>query len=102
MLDPIRVIVCARKEGCGVPDAKALDQYMPEAGAAGTSGASFGFWRGGKAVCVPCVRAVALVVRRLITGGVACDAPELTIADVDRIADGRLAMISSPSREASL
>jgi hypothetical protein len=75
---------------------------MPDAGAAGTSGASLGFCRGGKGICVPCVLAVALVVRLLIIGGVECETPVLTMAEVERIADGRLAMGSSPSRDDSL
>ena len=40
----------ARNDGCGVPETSAFDQYMPDAGAAGTSGASFGFWRGGNGI----------------------------------------------------
>lgn len=48
-------------------------------------------------MCVPCVLAVALVVRRLITGGAAVVDKVLAMADVERMADGRLAIRSSPS-----
>lgn len=46
------VVVCARSDGCGCPETGARDQYMPEEGAGGTSGADMagGEARGGKGV----------------------------------------------------
>lgn len=44
------VVVCARSAGWPWPDAGARDQYIPEAGAGGRSGAELGEARGGKAV----------------------------------------------------
>lgn len=43
------VVVCARSAGWPCPDTGARDQYMPEEGAEGTSGADVGEARGGKA-----------------------------------------------------
>lgn len=37
MVEPINVVVCALRAGCGAPLLGALLQYIPEAGAAGTS-----------------------------------------------------------------
>lgn len=53
MLDPMRVVVCARSEVCDAPETGARDQYMPLAGAGWTSGAVLGSGRGGKDVCGP-------------------------------------------------
>ena len=60
-----------------------------------------GFWSDGKEVYVPCVLALALVVRRLIVGAIVAADPGPTIAEVERMADGLLAITSSPSRDAS-
>jgi hypothetical protein len=42
-LDPTRHVVWARREVWGAPEVGALDQYMPDAGAGRTSGASSSF-----------------------------------------------------------
>ena len=60
-MDPIRVVVCARREVCGLPQVGARDQYIPEEGAAGTSAAVRGSARGGKGVCAAEVRRVRVV-----------------------------------------
>lgn len=39
-LDPTSVVVCARSGADGCPDVGARDQYIPDVGAAGTSGAA--------------------------------------------------------------
>lgn len=51
--EPIKVHVCARKEVCGAPEVGARDQYIPDAGAGGTSGAVLGSGSGGCVVCGP-------------------------------------------------
>lgn len=115
------VLVCARSEGCAWPDTGALDQYMPEEGAAGTSGAVVGEARGGKAVyfgmfaerdavvvvlvelrCVADRDAPALEADRSVMAVLAPDviatADEpvlLAMADVERRAVGRRAELSS-------
>lgn len=48
------MVVCARKDTGGVPEIGARDQYIPEAGAGGTSGALSMEGRGGKAVYGRC------------------------------------------------
>lgn len=50
MLEPIRVVVCARNDVWDAPEMGALDQYIPDAGAGWTSGADLGSGRGGKEV----------------------------------------------------
>lgn len=45
------MVVCARRAVCGAPQVGARDQYIPEEGAGGTSGAVRGSARGGKGVC---------------------------------------------------
>lgn len=73
--EPIRVVVCARKFECGAPEIRACDQYMPEAGAGGTSGASSALWSGGKGIwCARDCRSSP--VRRLVT-----------VAENDAVAD---------------
>lgn len=52
--EPINVVVCARKNEGGLPEIGASDQYIPEAGAGGTSGAVSGEGRGGNAVYGRC------------------------------------------------
>ena len=37
MVEPINVVVCALRGGCGVPEEGARLQYIPDAGAWGTS-----------------------------------------------------------------
>lgn len=75
----------------GAPDTGARDQYMPDEGAAGTSGAVLGSWRGGKGTWGPRGRGAADALR---------DPPEApdpvlavvarpAMADVERIATGR-------------
>lgn len=53
MFEPTNVVVCARRAVCESPDTGAFDQYIPEAGAAWTSGAFAGSGRGGNDVCGP-------------------------------------------------
>ena len=89
MLEPIRVLVCARKEVWEEPDTGARDQYMPLAGAGSTSGAVFGSGRGGNGTCGPRGGRWAGVAFRGVIGE---EFPSLcgfgAIADVDRIFRG--------------
>jgi hypothetical protein len=89
MLEPIRVLVCARREVWEAPDTGARDQYMPLAGAGSTSGAVFGSGSGGNGTCGPRGGRWAGVVFCEVMGE---GFPSLlgfeAIADVDRIFKG--------------
>ena len=94
MLDPTSVVVWARSAGCGQPDTWARDQYMPDEGAGGTSGAVLGSMSGGKGMWTPLTWAVraALACRdATAVDDTAADEPPgfATMADVDRSAVGR-------------
>ena len=54
MVELIRVAVCALSAGCGAPEQGALDQYMPLAGAVGTSREGEGGQTGGGGKAVYC------------------------------------------------
>ena len=47
IVELIKVAVCALSAGCGAPEQGALDQYMPLAGAVGTSREGEGGQAGG-------------------------------------------------------
>lgn len=49
----MREVVWARRFGIGMPDVNAFDQYIPDAGAGGTSGESSVRNNGGNAVYCP-------------------------------------------------
>lgn len=93
--------VCARREVCGLPQVGARDQYIPDDGAGGTSGAVRGSQRGGKGMwgcrrrwCWEweVIRAVVvvLVVLARMEGWGMVGAPGLeAMAEVERRAVGR-------------
>ncbi len=101
MLDPMRVVVCARSEVCDAPETGARDQYMPLAGAGCTSGAVFGSGRGGNDVCGP---RGARCAGGVLLEGAGEEAPAVlgldAIADVERRFKGRGVVALETDREA--
>ena len=103
MLLPTSVVVCARSGECGAPDVGARDQYMPDVGAAGTSGAVFGSWSGGMGTYGPSrSRGLGTAEARVREGGtvlVVVDVEDvfalLTMAEVERMATGRRESVES-------
>jgi hypothetical protein len=101
MLDPMRVVVCARSDVCDAPETGARDQYMPLAGAGWTSGAVFGSGKGGNGICGPRATRWAGGV---LFGGAGEELPAVlgleAIADVERRFKGRGVVALETAREA--
>jgi hypothetical protein len=101
MLDPMRVVVCARSEVCDAPETGARDQYMPLAGAGWTSGAVFGSGKGGYGMCGP---RGARCAGGVLLGGAGEEVPAVlglgAIADVERRFKGRGVVALETEREA--
>jgi len=101
MLDPTRVVVCARSEVCDAPETGARDQYMPLAGAGWTSGAVFGSGKGGNGICGPLA---ARWADGVLFGGAEEELPAVlglgAIADVERRFIGRGVVALETDREA--
>jgi len=85
-LEPTKVVVWARNAVCADPETGARLQYIPEEGAAGTSGAVRGSARGGKAIWTVAPRAGTPRPTRA-TAGAAVPGRE-AIAEVERRAVG--------------
>src|SRR5512140_596022 len=89
MFEPTNVVVWARNDVCADPETGARLQYIPDDGAAGTSGAVLGSASGGNAVCAAAPRAAPLAAptRETACGGVVPG--RAAIAEVDRSPVGR-------------